>query len=88
MPTSSPGQVAQLVGAPSHTPKVGGLIPGQATYLGCDLITGQCAYRRQPVDVSLTLMFLSLFVSLSLSLSPLSSLSKIKNISLGEDLKK
>ena len=33
--TSGPGQVAQLIGVFSHTPKAVGLTLGQGTYLGC-----------------------------------------------------
>ena len=46
--------------------KVVGLIPSQGTYLGCRF-NGWGAYRRQPIDVSFTLMFF-LFLSPFLSL--------------------
>ena len=78
----SHGQVAQLVGALSHTPKWCGFNPwsGHTHMLCVGLIPGRCVYKRKPINVSFSHQCFSLFLSLS------SSLSKVnKNISLGKD---
>ena len=67
-----------------------GSIPYQCTYLGCKFDPELGHRGRQPTDISLTSMFLSLSLFLSLSPSPLlfSLTLKSINISSGEDLKR
>ena len=69
----SPGQVAQLV----VTPKFMGSIPGQGIYLGvAGPIPSHREYRKQLIDVSLSLSHSTLVLSL-----------KSINMSSGEDFK-
>ena len=65
---TSPGQVAQLVRAPSRHAKVMGSIPDQGTYKKS---TNRCINKWNNKSISL---------SLSLFLPPLSQINKIKNI--------
>ena len=62
---------------------VAGLIPSQGTYLDCRFDPGQDACRRQPMDVS----FSQWCFSLSFSVSPASSFSKVNNRILWQGLK-
>ena len=73
-----PGQVAQLVGALSHTPKGCGFDYGQGTCLGCSSIPGQGTYKRQPICFSHRCA--SLFIPLSLKSIKTSHCVRIKNI--------
>ena len=74
MALSGPGQVGELVGASSHTPKkVAGLISSQGTYLGCRLIPSWGTCRRQPTDASLSLSLSPLLLPLSLNPISISS---------------
>ena len=68
--------MAQLVGVSSTHQKVVGSIPGQGTCLGCELNTWSGLMQEAT----------NRCCSFSLSFPP-SSLSKINNMSLGEDLK-
>ena len=54
--------MARLVGHNPADLKVVNLVPDQGTCLGCGFCTGWDAYERQPIDVFLTSMFLSLFL--------------------------
>ena len=65
----SPGQVAQLLGAFSDTPNVGGFIPSQGTYLVGVCVGGNQSMFLSQVDVSLSL-------TLSHFLFPLSKINK------------
>ena len=85
--------MAPLVRAPSHTPRVASLIPGQSTYLGFRF-SSWSGHVWEATDPCFFLS-LSLFHSLSLSsllpslpLSLPSSLSQSINISSGEDEEK
>ena len=72
--------VAQLVGVSSRTlKKVGGLIPGQGTYLGCGFSPRLGHLWGQPIDVSL--WHWSHCLSLPHSHLPLSlkSINRLKN---------
>lgn len=62
----------------THIPKVCGVIPGQGTDLGCGFSPSWGVYGRQPANVPLCQ------IHVSLSLSRPSSLTLI-NVSLGED---
>ena len=66
----SHGQVAQLVGALSHTPKWCWFNPwsGHTHMLCVGLIPGRCVYKRKRINVSFSHQCFSLFLSLSLPL--------------------
>ena len=74
-----PGQVAQLVGAPSRTPKVETFLPIQGTYLGCGF-NSHLGHVWEATDRCLSL-------SLSLSLSPPCPSLKSISISSSKNLK-
>ena len=61
------GWLSWLEHHPVHQKVTGlGVIPSQGTYLGCGFRPHQGAYRRQLINVSLSWMFFSLSLSLSL----------------------